>query len=148
VILNSLCNTCFQPFQVLIEMSDVNLIRQIAVEDGKLAPCPRLCGGFINMQGDDTIEQMANDPRLKAPMQITGKELYKAVNGAGLPDEVPQSKETIEALLKANKVVGTKLEELNGKFYIHEVLLENGLTLHLAAGLRGAHVLKVTKELR
>ncbi len=148
MILNSLCNLCFQPYQILIEVSDISLIRQIAVEDGKLAPCPRLCGGFINMQGDETIEQMAKDPRLKNPMSLTGKELYKAVNGAGLPDEVPQSKETIEALLKANKVVSTKLEELNGKYYLHEMVLENGLTLHLAAGLRGAHVIKVTKEMR
>ena len=147
MILNSLCSHCLQPLQILIETSDIPLVRQIASSDGSTAPCPRLCGGNINLISDPTIEVMAKDPRLKKALQLTGKELYRAVNGAGLPDEVPTSKETIEALLKANKVVGTKVEESLGKLYLHELLLDNGLTVHLSTGLRGAQVLKVTKEL-
>jgi len=147
VILNALCNSCLQPLQILIEGSDAPLIRQIADENGTTCKCPRLCGGHINLIGDPTIEQMANDPRLKTPMKITAKELYKAVNGAGLPDEVSISKETLDALLKAGKVVGTKLEDAHGKLYLHELLLDNGLTIHLASGLRGSQVLKVTKEM-
>ena len=148
MIVNSLCNTCMQAYQILVETRDISLLKQIATEDGTLCKCPRLCGGFINLVGDQTITAMTSDPRLKAPMKITGSELYKAVNGAGLPDEIPQSKETVEAILKANKVVAAKVEDLDGRLYLHEVELEGGLVVHLASGLRGAQVLKVTKEAR
>jgi len=146
VIINSLCNSFLQPYQILVETRDIGLLRQIASDDGGMAPCPRLCGGAINLVGDPTITAMTSDPRLKQPMKITGTELYRAVNGAGLPDELPQSRETVEAILKANKVVEVKVEELNGKLYLHEMSLENGLTIHLASGIRGAQVLKVTRE--
>jgi hypothetical protein len=146
MIIRSLCNSCFQTYELMVEPGEVHLVKQVATDDGITCPCPRLCGGKINLAGDPAIEAMTKGQAMRTPLPLSGKELYKAVMGAGLPDEIPQAKETLEALLKANKVVGMMLEEDDKKFYLHELKLENGLTLHLASGLRGAQVLKVTKE--
>jgi hypothetical protein len=141
----SVCNSCLQPFQILLEAGDVDLVKQISVDDGgRLCKCPRLCGGKINLVGDPVITAMTD--KLREPMTITGRELYVAVHGLGLPDEITKDPEVIRALLKSNKVADLFLEEINGRVYLHEVRLENGYTLHLAAGARGAQVLKVTKE--
>lgn len=144
MILRSLCNSCFQPFELLLEASDIELVKQISDEHGHTVPCPRLCGGRINIVGEPNIGAMAE--KLKQPMHINGKQLYQAVNGMGLPDELPQSHAALSALLRANKVVGIDLEEWGGKFYIHELKLEGGVTVHLSAGAKGAQVLKVTQE--
>ena len=144
MIVRSLCNTCFQPYELLLEASDLDLIKQVADEQGHTAPCPRLCGGRINLVGETNIGAMAG--MLKQPLHISGKQLYQAVNGLGLPDELPQSKIGLESLLKANKVVDVVLEEWGGRFYLHELKLENGLVFHLASGAKGAQVLKVTQE--
>lgn len=145
MILHSLCNSCLQPFTILLEAGDADLLRQISLEDeGRMCKCPRLCGGKINLIGSPVIDAMSS--KLREPLSITGKELYVAVHGLGLPDEITKDPEVIKALLMSNKVADLYLEETNGKLYLHEVRLENGYTLHLAAGPRGAQVLKVTKE--
>lgn len=143
MIVMSLCQTCLQPYQLMIEPGDIPLIKQIAVEDGKMCPCPRLCGGTINLVGDPGIQTMVE--KLRTPMHIGGKDLYKAVNGLGLPDEVPQDADVIEALFKANSITGVSMEKVSNTFYLHELKLSNGMTVHLAAGSHGAAVLKVTK---
>lgn len=146
MIINSLCNGCFQPFQLLVEPNDVHLVKEIADEAGDTCPCPRLCGGRINLVGDPVIGAMAKDRRLKQPMSITGKQLYQAVNGMGLPDEVPKSGEVVNAILIANNVVKASWEEdPSGNIYLHELTLKNGMVVHLTSGARGAQVLKVTK---
>jgi hypothetical protein len=144
MILMSLCNSCLQPFELLVQPSDAHLVKQIADKDGLTAPCPRLCGGRINLVGNPVIKEMAS--KLKEPMRVTGQELYKAVNGMGLPDEIPTTMEVVEALLLANSVVAAAVEETDGKIYLHELSLSNGLTLHLAGGPRGSRVIKITKE--
>lgn len=146
MILLSLCNSCFQPYQVLLQPSDVELVKQVADEGGQSCPCPRLCGGKINLIGDATISAMGKDRRLKDPIHITGRQLYQAVNGLGLPDEIPTDALVVDSLLKSNKLTGSVVEEVNGRLYLHELKLENGITIHLAAGQRGAQVLKMTKE--
>lgn len=143
MIVRSLCNTCLQPFELLLEASDVDLIKTIIDDEGHTAPCPRLCGGRINIVGNPVLGAMAD--KLKQPIHISGKQLFQAVHGMGLPDEVPTSLTSISALLRANKVVGVELEEWNGKFYVHELKLEGGVTVHLSAGVKGAMVLKVTQ---
>lgn len=82
---------------------------------------------------------------MKEPLHITGLQLYQAVNGLGLPDEIPKDSIIVESLLKANKLTGVAVEEVNGRTYLHELKFENGVTLHLGAGQRGAQVLKLTK---
>lgn len=146
MIIYSLCNTCMQPLQILVETSDIELLKQISSDDGMMTKCPRLCGGTINLVGDATIEAMSKDPRLREPLSITGKELYQAVNGLGLPDEVPKSLDTVSAILRANKLKDFDLNEIAGKLYLHELRLEGGITLHLSSGPFGAQVLKMTKE--
>jgi hypothetical protein len=147
MIIRSVCNSCFSTFVITLMPDDVSLVRQVVDEKGHSAPCPRLCGGRINMVGDPNIDQVSKLVQ-KDPTHITGKQLYQAINGAGLPDELPKDILTLVALLKAHKVEDVKMEEIHGRFYLHELTLENGVTLHLSGGPRGAQVLKVTKPPR
>lgn len=144
MIVRSLCNSCFQPYELLIEASDIDLLKQIADEAGHTAPCPRLCGGRINLVGEPVIDHMRT--KFRESMNITGKELYQAVNGLGLADEVPKDITSLTSILRANRVVGVDIEEVDNRFYLHELKLEGGVTFHLASGPRGAQVLKVTQE--
>ena len=144
MIVRSLCNSCFQTYSLLLQESDIALVKQIADENGQTCPCPRLCGGRINLVGTTAID--TSNLRLRDPMNLTGKELYQAVNGAGLPDEIEKGMEIIESLLKAYTITGVSLEDVNGRVYLHELILSNGMTIHLSAGARGAQVLKITKE--
>lgn len=138
MIINSLCNGCLQPFQLIVEPMDVPLVKELADDKGESCPCPRLCGGRINLVGQSSAPA-------REPMTLTGKQLYQAVKGMGLPDEVPKSVEAVDAILRANKVVGVDVEEHNGKYFLHELKLENGCVVHLASGIKGAQVLKITK---
>lgn len=145
MIINSLCNTCLQPFTLIVEPGEVYLVKEISDDTGTTCPCPRKCGGAINLIGDPVIGDMSKDPRLKDPMTISGTQLYKAVMGLGLPDEIPKSEILVDSLLRASPIVKT-LTETDGKHvYLHEITLENGSTIHLGSGRKGAQVLKVTK---
>ena len=73
-------------------------------------------------------------------------QLYQAVNGLGLADEVPKDMTVIDSVLKANKIVSIDLQEANGNYYLNELRLEGGIIVHLTSGARGARVLKITKE--
>lgn len=146
MIIRTVCNTCLSSFQLLVEASDVELVKQIADDKGQTCPCPRLCGGRIFLTHDPVGRALANDPRLRPALPISGKELFQAVNGLGLPDEVPVGVEIIEAMLKSSKVSSVSVQLMRGHVYLHELHLENGITLHLTAGPHGAEVLKMTKE--
>lgn len=146
MIIHSVCNSCLQPFTIIVESRDVHLIRQISEEEGQLCPCPKLCGGKINLVGQPALDVVRD--RLKQHIQLTGTELYKAVMGAGLPEEIPRSPEVVEAMLLAHKVVKVNVSQEGITVFLNEIHLENGVVLHLTAGLRGAHVLKITKEKR
>jgi hypothetical protein len=122
----------------------MDLVKQVQSEDGQTCPCPRLCGGAINLVGEPTITAMTE--RLRAPIHLTGKELYQAINGMGLPDELNNDPLVLKAMLVANKVESTDVELCNGKVYLHEIHLDNGITVHLGAGPRGAQIVKMTKR--
>lgn len=150
MIINSLCDSCLQPFQLIVEPADVSLVKEISDEEGAFCPCPRLCGGSINLIGDQNINPViaavTQDRRTREPMTLTGRQLYQAVNGMGLPDEIPKSVEVVDSMLRANKVTKVLLEEHGGKLYLHELHLENGSVVHLASGIKGSQVLKVTRQ--
>ena len=145
MIIQSLCNSCLQPFRLIIEPKEVSLIKEISDDTGTLCPCPRSCGGMINLVGDPTIKEMGCDPRLKTPISISGTQLYQAVKGMGLPDEIPKSGILIDSLLRASPVCKTLTEEYGKDIFLHEITLENGTTIHLTSGCKGAQILKVTK---
>lgn len=145
MMVQALCNTCFQVYEIRVEPDDAHLLRKL-VDESLLAECPRLCGGKINMRRNEQVSMLANDPRLKPPLPLTVNELFKAVNGAGLPDEVPTSTEVVEALLQLHKVTDVVTSKDSSKVYVHELHLENGAVIHLASGIRGALVLKITKK--
>lgn len=144
MIVRALCNSCLQPYQLLIQSSDVDLVKQVQSEDGQTCPCPRLCGGSINLVGEPTITAMAS--KLKSPIHLTGKQLYQAIQGMGLPDELVTDPLVLKAMLVANRVTSTEVELCNGKVYLHEIHLDNGVDIHLSAGPRGAQVVKMTKR--
>lgn len=143
MIVNAFCQTCLQPFVLLIQASDVELVKSISTNEGRTCPCPRLCGGEINLTGSVTVREGV---KLRDPVELTGLQLFKAVGGLGVPDEIPKDPAVIDALLKTKKVVSVDLEEFSGNFYLNELRLEGGITVHLASGARGARVLKITKE--
>lgn len=146
MIIQSLCNSCLQPFTIIVQADEARLVRGIVDPDGFTAPCPRKCGGKINIIGDPVIEEMAKDRRLRDPMTITGLELYQACFGMGLPDEIPKSAETVTALLLAHRIKSVDIESDANRFYLHEIRLDNGTIVHLSAGSKGAQILKITRE--
>lgn len=147
MIQKSLCTRCFQAYVITIEAGDKALYAQMQ-DDGSiiknLISCPRKCGGFITPLNSDDI-------RLKAPvfayaLSLTVPELYKAVNGAGLPDEVPKDLDAINALLLVHRVNETMLEEVGRQFLLHGLKLSNGFTIHLGCSPKGPCIVKITKE--
>lgn len=144
MIVNAGCSSCFQTYKLLIQVSDVELVKQISTDDGRSCPCPRMCGGKINLVGEPVLSP--DTFSLRDPIELTGLQLFQALGGLGLPDEIPKDVLVIDALLKASRVVGVDVDEFDGSFYLSELRLEGGVTLHLTAGARGARVLKITKE--
>lgn len=142
MIVYSVCNSCYQSFNLTIMPGDADLLDQIKDEEGVTCKCPRLCGGRINIV---TIAELSNASR-NQPMTINALELYKAVNGLGLRDEIPKDPLVVDALLRSSKIVKTDMEEAGGKIYLHELTLDNGVVIHLASAGFGACILKVTKE--
>ena len=147
MIIRSLCNTCFQVFEIRTEPEQTPLLKALIAEDLTCA-CPRLCGGRINIVNSTNIDALAGDPRLKPPLPLSVPELFRAIRGAGLPDEIPQSFELGVALFKAHPVKSVMMEQDGKNIYLHEIRFEDGSVMHLAAGQRGAQVLKITKEAR
>ncbi len=145
MIINSLCNSCLQPYTIVVQPTDVHLMKMVADEKGHTAPCPRLCGGRINIIGDPIINEMASDRRLREPLTVSALELYQAIGGMGLPDEIPKDASVVKALL-GQIAESADVEEVNGKIYLHELKLKDGITIHLTSGQRGALILKITKE--
>lgn len=145
MIVKSLCNSCFQTYVLLFQTSDVELVKQISDDSGHTCPCPRLCGGSINLVGEFQIKEMTEKFRLREPINLTGVQLFQAVKGLGLPDEIPTSMEMAQLVLKDRKIETWMLEEKDGFLYLHELHLDNGIVVHLSAGSRGAQILKLTK---
>ena len=144
MIFHTVCTSCGQSFRVNVEPGDVPLVKQLVDEETKTCPCPRLCGGRLPLSSSGGVPE---DSRVfRFPVDLTGKDLYRAVNGAGLPDEIPKDRAVIEAMLRAYRVKDVVLEESGNRYFLHAIELDNGTTVHLCAGSRGAQVLKITKE--
>lgn len=143
MIVSTVCTDCQQPYRINIEPEDIPLVKQVVDEETKTCPCPRLCGGSITIVAGSKTE---SSRVFQHAMELTGKDLYRAVNGAGLPDELPKSMELITALLKTYPVKDVEVEDLGNRFYLHSLTLSNGSVVHLCAGGHGAQVLKVTRQ--
>lgn len=138
----TVCNTCIHGFEVVVTPEDSSLFESL-VGATKTCKCPKLCGGSILLTNDYLLIDMYD--KVDRKTRITASELYKAVHGVGLPDEIVKDAIVVESLLKANLIDAVKTEERNGRVYIHEIALDNGVSLHLAAGSAGAVVFKITK---
>jgi hypothetical protein len=145
MIVRSVCNSCLESYLITLMPGDMDLVKQIVDPTGRTAPCPRLCGGRINIVGEPTIADLHKKLK-KETIGLTGKQLYQAIHGAGLPDEIPKDLLVITSLLKAHKIVASEVELAYDRFYLHELTLENGVTLHFSGGPRGAQITKITKD--
>lgn len=143
MIIKTFCNTCGSAFDIMVSPLEVTLVRDV-MDKNSQALCPRMCGGKVLL--DPSVDLTPMTGILKAPVTLTGREFYKAVHGAGMPDEIPKSVETTEALLLSKRVVGVDAEQRNERIYITKLKLEGGLVMYLTAGVFGAVVTKITKE--
>jgi hypothetical protein len=144
MITRSLCDKCLQVYEINSEPSDTHLMKEL-VGDDLTCPCPRLCGGKINILSSVNASKIEG-LQLKDAMHLTAKELFKAVKGGGLPDEIPKSVDVVELLFKASKVREVRIQVLGNRLYMHEIHFENNNVIHLSSGHRGAEILKITKE--
>jgi hypothetical protein len=144
VIITTLCNGCLQPFEIQVSPDETHLIKELLNETQEMK-CPRLCGGSILFSNNPDFLSMAKDVRLKETLRLTGKELYKAAMGFGLPDEIPMSKETVDAMLTSSPVIGVETEQVGKNIYLHELRLANKTIIHLTSGQQGSQVLKITR---
>lgn len=144
----SICNRCFQSYELTILPKDRELMSQIE-DPTSFTKCPRHCGGLINLYPVVEFSELQGNALSKDPMQLTAKELYAAFYGSGLPDELPRRTEIVESLLKANTITAVKLEQADetSGIYLHAIELANGLTIHLGGGI-GPRVVKITKEMK
>jgi hypothetical protein len=146
VRIHSLCNSCLQAYDLEFTSVDKDLIGQIEVQAG-MARCPRHCGGLINIGPVQEFKHVVTEGNrlFKDPIHLTAQELYAAIYGNGLPDEIPRDIDVVESLMIAHKVVGTTLEMApTGEIYLHSLKLSNDVTVHLGGGM-GPRVVKITK---
>lgn len=137
MILTTSCDRCSCTFRIFMTPEESHLLDQLE-KDG-LAECPRLCGGSIQVKTSSDISS------LKEPLTLSLRELYQAVNGYGLPDEIQTDPVVVESLLKSSKVVSVSTELSGKRVILNSLTLDNGSTLHLVSSSRGACVLKITK---
>lgn len=149
--IRSICNSCFQAFEIACapqNPADDSVVSAM-LADGLLVegmlPCPKGCGGRINFFADETIDQLVLGPNMREPLSLTVAELYKALHGGGLPEEIPKSAEVVDALLRANMIASADVEERSGRVYLHVLRLSNGLNIHLSPGVYGAQVTKIVR---
>lgn len=143
-LIRSVCNTCFQAYVLRISDSEKSLLSEILDASGESCPCPRNCGGSIPLQNSQEFTDM--HAILREPLSITGTELYQAVNGLPLPDEVVKDLEVVKHLSRPENVKYITLSEHDGQVYVSDISLNDGMKLHLTAGPRGALLFKITKQ--
>ena len=121
------------------------------------------CNFYVRVTGcidelDDLARKEYSCPECDVRLEVNGKRLpgrtfvvltksqfISAINGMGLPSETVTHVEPIVAMLKSSRVVDVKAFERDGRCFIHEISLDNGVTLHLAASGYGAVVYKATR---
>jgi len=147
MIIAALCNSCFSRFDIAVAPEDISLLKGMTDQHG-LGTCPRHCGGRINLRAptDEAMQALTQNPLLKEALRLSVQELFKAVKGGGLPDEIPKSYELAVALFKSEKVDTVFMEQDGKDIYLHEIRFANGSTIHLGSGKRGAQVVKITRK--
>ena len=140
----SVCNTCFQTYSLITEQEYTALLKSLEELGGSLAKCPRLCGGKINIVPVEELK-LPKNRMFKEPLELTVKELYAAIHGNGLPDEIPKDVLVVEAMLLSSKIKKVETDTIHSGIYLNSLTLENGVTIHLGGGI-GPRVVKVTKE--
>jgi hypothetical protein len=132
------CATCKSAFEIRFEKpSDISLLSHMLVNGQVDCVCPRKCTG--------RIAQQAQFAEGVFPLSVTVQELFQAVSGMPLPDEVPKSAIFVLSLLKSERVLEARCEEEGGSIFLHSITLTNGCTIHLCASGRGPQVLKITR---
>jgi len=79
--------------------------------------------------------------------ELTPEQFFSAMCGFGLPEEISIEPESVVAFLKSAKVVDVKVETSpTGRVVLHQIDLENGLSLHLSSSSYGPTIFKITRR--
>lgn len=139
----TVCDTCLQPYRLSIGDRESVLLEQI--KESGVVPCPRLCGGYLALDQTKMLGKAAAQKSLKDPLHLTVTELFQALHGHGLPDEIPKDELVVKALLEGSTPLNWVFERDGKNIYLHEIVLKD-VVVHLASGMRGAQILKITKK--
>lgn len=137
------CDSCHSGFRVIED--DIDRARMLIGESsdvGKVV-CPRCAaalGRYREIEVDGTVMR-----RLKVT-DLTTDEMYAALNGFGLPEEVQCSRRRVQEVLentKIKKVVGR--DTAAGRFVIDSILFEDNKRMYLGASSEGAVVYRISE---
>ena len=111
-------------------------------------PCVRQCGAKMTRipGGEWETWKSSHDEGILKLYELSMAELFRAMSGFGLPDELQVEPEYVKALLLSNPITDLLLQRSDsGRTVIKRLDLKNGLSIHLASSPRGATVYKITR---
>jgi hypothetical protein len=82
------------------------------------------------------------DPKF---IDLSPQEAYSAFCGAGLPSEQECSASRVRELLITQRITDVRVRHIRGtnRCTLDQIILENGLTLHMASSTHGASVYRI-----
>lgn len=144
------CFACDACLMAVIVVGDPDDIRRLIThhpmwKDG--LPCVRE-GCLEKMYQLDVLPDMLrSQANVLEQVELTPEELFRAMGGFGLPEEIGFAPEMVRALLLSSKVVGMSADKVvSGRVILDRLDLEDGTSLHLASSRQGPVVFKVTRR--
>jgi len=103
-------------------------------------PCP-VCG-------EACAVSTALPAESKEVAHLTVQEAFAAFSGAGLPNEQECSAARVKALLLEKRIEDVRVRHIRGtgRCTVERIVLEGGVTLHLAASAHGACVHRISTK--
>lgn len=143
------CDSCLQVIRVQGDPEELcRLIAQNPTWKDRL-PCVNSgCSGPLKLLTEDVLALLSNvlEPGLIGVVDLTPREMFQALCGFGLPEEVGQAPEVVVALLRSTSIsdVAVRISP-SGRTIIDRLDLSNRLSIHLAASPDGAVAFKITR---
>lgn len=146
------CDTCFQAVEVIGDMQQALALFGPSGKwpNGEFPCIGEGCPGPAKRVSKAQVKAVVLNESISSIIRrktLEPHEYYRALLGFGMPDQVEVTTESLEAFLKGYKVVEViGLETDNRRFYLHQLVLENGVRIHFAASALGALVYKMTRD--
>jgi len=91
----------------------------------------------------------AREAGLAKEVEVSAGEFRRLLEGGELPESLEPSEESVRAMLLAHEIVSVSLgSSVSGRVLIDDLILSNGVTLHLGVSPHGAVVYRMTRDLR